>query len=41
MLIVHVIDLEVTNYYKILISIDVVMYVTYHLKGSFVFLKGN
>ena len=27
------------TYYKILVTIEVMMYVTYHLKGSFVILK--
>ena len=31
--------LEVKKYHKILISIEVIMYVTYNLKGSFVILK--
>ena len=29
------------GYYKILVSIEVIVYLTYNLKGSFVILKGN
>jgi len=34
-------ELGSKTYYKILICIDVMMYVTYHLKGPFVILKWN
>ena len=33
----HVINLDVKTHYKILISIDVITFVTYHLKGSLSF----
>ena len=34
-------ELESKGFLQILISIQVIMYVTYHLKGSFVILKWN
>ena len=37
----HVMNLKDQKYYKILISTEVIMYVTYHLKGPFVLLKWN